>query len=225
MFISHEEASEAFVAVLKLTGELEKPLIKYLGLFRSEGRDLSYKRLAKLINEIAPDIVAGQIQRNRHTYPAPKRAWVWAINVMLERRELGKLQLPLKNHGYLYEVLSNYKEDEPQHQSHDSHSAQTVYSAPSMLEKIQQKQQQQKTDYEKHLEEHERMKHQPLAPDVKDLFSFMNKMNQEKEPRTLKGIPVKQLPAYLMGKRTEGETLEDCYQRLKKLELEEEKET
>lgn len=219
MFISHSEASQAFLAVLNLTGELAKPLVKYLGLFRSENRDLSFERTAKLINELAPDIVAGQIQRNRHTYPAPRRAWVWAINVMLERREMGKLQLPLKNHGYLYEVLSNYKEDEPYHQSHDSHSAKTVYSAPSMLEKIQQKQQ--KTDYEKHLEEHEQMKHQPLAPDVKDLFSFVSKINQEKEPRTLKGIPVEQLPAYLMGKRTEGETLEDCYQRLKKLEQEE----
>lgn len=223
MFISHSEASQAFLAVLNLTGELAKPLVKYLGLFRSENRDLSFERTAKLINELAPDIVAGQIQRNRHTYPAPKRAWVWAINIMLERREMGKLQLPLKNHGYLYEVISSYKEDEPYHQSHDSHSAQSaVYSAPSMLEKIQQKQQ--KTDYEKHLEEHEQMKHQPLAPEVKDLFSFISKMNQQKEQRTLKGIPVEQLPAYLMGKRTEGETLEDCYQRLKKLEIQEENE-
>lgn len=222
MFISHSEASQAFLAVLNLTGELAKPLVKYLGLFRSENRDLSFERTAKLINEIAPDIVAGQIQRNRHTYPAPKKAWVWAINVMLERRELGKLQLPLKNHSYLYEVFSNYKADEPQHQSHDSFVKPAVYnSQPSGFKRMQQKQQQQKTDYEKHLEEHEQMKRQPLPPNVRDLFSFVSKMNKQKEPRTLKGIPVEQLPAYLMGKRTEGETLEDCYQRLKKLEQEE----
>ncbi|MFX6668105.1 DUF2752 domain-containing protein, partial [Acinetobacter baumannii] len=54
-------------------------------------------------------INAHQIKRGHHSYPAPKAAWIWAINTMLERRDQGKLQLPLKNHGYLYEVISSFK--------------------------------------------------------------------------------------------------------------------
>ena len=107
--LGHSEASQAFVASLNLTGDLAKPLVKYLAMFRAENRDLTFERTAKLLNELAGDINAKCIQRNRITYPAPKAAWVWAINIMLERRDQGKLQLPLKNHGYLYEVISSFK--------------------------------------------------------------------------------------------------------------------
>lgn len=215
---TNDEASQAFVSVLNLTGELAKPLIKYLGLFRSENRDLSFSRTAKLINEIAPDIVAGQIQRNRQTFQAPKKAWIWAINQVLERREQGLLQLPLKSHGYLYEVISSYKPEEYQPQNQQTTGDKILrHTEPSRYEREQQKQ----SYYEQQLAEHEKLKHEPLAPSVKELFSFMNKMRQpNSEIRTLKGIPVEQLPAYLLDKRIDGETLEDCYQRLKALENE-----
>lgn len=227
MFISHNEASQAFLAVLNLTGELAKPLVRYLGLFRSENRDLSFERTTKLINEIAPDIVSGKISRNRQTYPAPKRAWIWAINVMLERREQGLLQLPLKSHGYLYEVISSYKVDEQQQryfsQTNENKRSYLV-TEPSRLERdIAQRQEQ---HYQSRLKEHEEQKSQPINPSIKELFRFINKMrqpdNDDSESRTLKGISIEQLPVYLMGKRNKGETLEDCFQRLKKLERESE---
>lgn len=107
--LGHSEASRAFLASLNLTGELAAPLIKYLGLFRSENRDLTFERTAKILDELTPAITAKQVQRNRQTFPAPTGAWVWAINTILERRNQGKLQLPFKNHGYLYEVISSYK--------------------------------------------------------------------------------------------------------------------
>lgn len=218
---TNDEASQAFVSVLNLTGELAKPLIRYLGLFRSENRDLSFSRTAKLINEIAPDIVAGQIQRNRQTFQAPKKAWIWAINVMLERREQGLLQLPLKSHGYLYEVISSYEPDE-QTQHHTSHhvdnsTVRALATEPSRLERENAKRQEQ--HYQQTLRQHEQEKYQPINPDVRELFGFVNKIRKHEIP-ALQGIPVEQLPAHLMEKRRDGESLIDCYNRLKATETE-----
>ena len=94
--LGHGEASKAFVASLNLVGDLATPLVKYLGMFRSQNRELTFERTAKLLGEIAADINAQQINRGHHSYSAPKAAWIWAINTMLERRDQGKLQLPLK---------------------------------------------------------------------------------------------------------------------------------
>ena len=51
--LGHGDASQAFVASLNLTGDLAKPLVKYLAMFRSENRDLTFERTAKLLNELA----------------------------------------------------------------------------------------------------------------------------------------------------------------------------
>ena len=42
-------------------------------------------------------------------YPAPQAAWLWAFAEMRKRRDAGSLTLPLKGHGYLYEVLSRWE--------------------------------------------------------------------------------------------------------------------
>lgn len=85
-------------------------------------------------------------------------------------------------------------------------------------------QKQQKSDYEQHLEEHERQKHERPASNVSEMLSFMRTMMTGSEPRSLKGIETNQLPAYILSNKLDGETLEDCYQRLKHIELEEERE-
>lgn len=72
--LGHSDASQAFLASLNLTGDLAKPLVKYLAMFRSENRDLTFERTAKLLNELAGDINSKSIQRNRLTHPAPKAA-------------------------------------------------------------------------------------------------------------------------------------------------------
>lgn len=221
--LGHSDASQAFLASLNLLGDLSKPLIKYLAMFRPEQRDLTFERASKLLNELAPDILSQQIYRNKHAFPAPKQAWIWAIGVMLERREQGKLQLPLKNHGYLFEVISSYKPEE--HQQHQSAPVRpAVYSQPSMLERMQQKQQeQQKSDYERHLEEHEQLKHQRVDPAVSEVLSFLKQtVSSNAEDRSLKGVEPRDMIVHLKKHQQDGETLEDCFQRLKKLERESE---
>ncbi|MDS7933988.1 DUF2752 domain-containing protein [Acinetobacter sp. V91_7] len=204
--LGHSDASQAFVASLNMTGDLAKPLIKYLAMFRSENRDLTFERTAKLLNEIAPDILAKQISRNRVNYPAPQAAWIWAINTTLERRDQGKLQLPLKNHGYLYEVISSFKPE----------------NAPAPTERRAAAAPLAKTEAERAAEqaEHERQKYIRPNFSVTEMLGF-TKMNEKQPERGLKDIPKEQLMAHVAQRKQPDESLEQCYQRLKAAETEE----
>lgn len=209
--LGHSDASQAFVASLNLTGELAKPLIKYLAMFRSESRDLTFERTAKLLNEIASDIAAKKIQRNRHSYPAPVGAWVWAIGLMLERRDQGKLQLPLKNHGYLYEVISSFKAEYapvPDSTPRQHSGVRTNHSTYT------------KTDAERAADqaEHERQKHARPTMSFAEMVQKTQAEKREIEMSSLKDIPQNQLFAYVDQNRLEGESHKQCFDRLKAAE-------
>lgn len=207
--LGHSDASQAFVASLNLMGDLAKPLVKYLAMFRSDSRDLTFERTAKLLNELAADINAKQIKRGHHTYPAPIGAWIWAINTILERRDQGKLQLPFKNHGYLYEVITSYKpEYTPVMDSRPRHAA--VQAARA------------KTDAERAIDqaEHERQKHERPAVPFSELLKKANEERKAIEQSSLKGIPQEQLFAYVAQNKRDGESHKQCFDRLKAAELE-----
>ncbi len=215
--LGHGDAGQAFIASLNLTGELAKPLVKYLAMFRSESRDLTFERTAKLLNEIAPDIVARQIKRGHHTFPAPLTAWVWAINTMLERRDQGKLQLPLKNHGYLYEVLTSYK---PEYEQGTAKHRFALAQESNYVRLGSQL----KTDAERATAqaEHERKKHERPAVPFAELIKQANEERKAIEASSLKGIPKEQLFAHVNQNRRDGETHKQCFDRLKTAELEQE---
>ena len=211
--LGHGDASQAFVASLNLTGDLAKPLVKYLALFRSESRDLTFERTAKLLSEITPDILAKQIKRGHHSYPAPMGAWVWAINTILERRDQGKLQLPFKNHGYLYEVITSYKPEYAPAQEaklRPSHAASQAARA--------------KTDAERAIDqaEHERQKHERPAVPFSELLKKANEERKAIEQSSLNGIPQEQLFAHVAKNKRDGESHKQCFDRLKTAELEQE---
>jgi hypothetical protein len=107
--IAHDAAREALAAVFKLSGPLGAAVIRYLALFRPETRELTMDRVAKLLNEILPDLQACRISRNGQVCDAPAEAWIWAIEQALQARDHGRLTLPLKSHGWLYEVISNWR--------------------------------------------------------------------------------------------------------------------
>lgn len=111
LLITNDDARDALAAVTVISGDLGKAVIRYCGLFRPAKSQLSFARLAKLINELLPDIQSQRIERNGQLYDAPHEAWLHAISVMLGKRDNNELGLPLKSHGYLYEIISKYKPD------------------------------------------------------------------------------------------------------------------
>lgn len=230
--LGHSDASQAFLASLNLLGDLAKPLIKYLALFRPEHRDLTFERASKLLNELAPDLLNQQIYCNRQSYPAPQKAWIWAINQMLEYREMGKLQLPLKNHNYLYQVMTSYQPEKDYRifSGVNQTDVETVcqlkkhqYSEPSKYERVMMQQQQeyeQKHHFEQQMREHEEYKNAKPAFDLGEMMSYARVLKENPE-RKLKGIyDEATMLSHLQQNRKENETFEDCYQRLKKLEIE-----
>lgn len=90
-------------------GELGRLAVQYVALFRPSKTALTFDRMAKLLNEILPDIQRGAINRDRIEYPAPAEAWIYGFREMLAKRNSGSLKLPLKSHGYLYEVMSSWQ--------------------------------------------------------------------------------------------------------------------
>lgn len=107
--IGHDDARELIIELFKISDDLTRSALRYLALFRPDSKDLSFARVSKLLGQIIPDIQGGQIIRNRHTFTAPREAWIWAFDKCVEARDLGKLKTPLSTHGFLYETLKFYQ--------------------------------------------------------------------------------------------------------------------
>lgn len=106
--IGNDGAADLVKAVLEFDAAIGKAAIRYVGLFRPAKSQLTFARTAKLLGELLPDIKAGEISRDGVVYPAPPEAWIYGFHTVIEARDAGRLKLPLKSHGYLYEVISGW---------------------------------------------------------------------------------------------------------------------
>lgn len=104
VLLADRSAREAVAAALALPASLGERLLRYIGLFRPRERALSWDRAARLLTELQEAINAAQIERDGRIYPAPVEYWKAAIDQMLDGRD--RLSLPLKSHGYLYEIIA-----------------------------------------------------------------------------------------------------------------------
>lgn len=98
------QAREAVRAAVLLPAPLGDRLLRYLGLFRPARRALSWDRAARLLNELLEPINAGRVERNGRAWVAPLSVWELALDEILAKRHT--LQLPLKSHGYLFEIVA-----------------------------------------------------------------------------------------------------------------------
>lgn len=104
--IAHQEARRVLWLLAQAGGALSSATVMYLGLFRPTKSALSPARMASLLDEILPDMQRGQIVRNGQTFSASPEIWLMSLRTVLQARDAGKLSLPLKSHGYLYEVIA-----------------------------------------------------------------------------------------------------------------------
>lgn len=107
--INDADASAVLKAVLEMDAELGKAAIRYIGLFRPAKSQLSWARTAKLLNELLPMIKAQEAARDGVCFPAPAEAWIHGFNETVNARDQGRLKLPLKSHGYLLEIVSQWQ--------------------------------------------------------------------------------------------------------------------
>ena len=107
--INDADASAVLRAVLEMDAEMGKAAIRYIGLFRPAKSQLSWARTAKLLNELLPMIKAQEAARDGVCFPAPTEAWIHGFNETVNARDQGRLKLPLKSHGYLLEIVSQWQ--------------------------------------------------------------------------------------------------------------------
>lgn len=107
--INDADASSVLRAVLEMDAEMGKAAIRYVGLFRPAKSQLSWARTAKLLNELIPMIKAQEVVRDGVSSPAPAEAWLHGFNETVNARDQGRLKLPLKSHGYLLEIVSQWQ--------------------------------------------------------------------------------------------------------------------
>lgn len=101
--VAHDDAAQALNTALGMT-PIGRLLVQYLGLFRPAKNSLSFDRVNTLLNELLPVIQSGQLDRAGRTWPAPMSYWQSALEQVLAARP--RLTLPLKSHGYLYEIVA-----------------------------------------------------------------------------------------------------------------------
>lgn len=107
--INDADASAVLKAVLEMDVEMGKAAIRYVGLFRPAKSQLSWARTAKLLNELMPMMKAQTAERDGVSSPAPAEAWLHGFNETVNARDQGRLKLPLKSHGYLLEIVSQWQ--------------------------------------------------------------------------------------------------------------------
>lgn len=80
-------------------------LLRYVALHKPPKQTLTIRKKLKLLGELLPDLERQAITRAGRDWVAPKANWALAIDQMVTTAHAGRLDLPLKGHGYLHSVL------------------------------------------------------------------------------------------------------------------------
>ena len=101
-----DEAARTALARALAHGPLGRRVVGYLGLFRTPKGALQWGRVARLLGELLDAVEAGTVRRRGRDWAVPVELWRAALEVVLARRDEGRLDLPLRDHAYLFEVVT-----------------------------------------------------------------------------------------------------------------------
>lgn len=105
VFLQAQEDRQALAQILLLGLPMGAQLLRYIGLFRPAKNALSLTRTQRLLAELLPDIKRGVITSKGRDWVVPPPVWQQAFERVQANREAGLLNLPLRSHGYLHEIL------------------------------------------------------------------------------------------------------------------------
>lgn len=103
LFSADADARIVCSLLAKQSADLGPLLMAYLRLWTPRKRALTWRRARQLLEELLPQIEAGEIRRKGRGWPAPAPAWAGAIRTMLDNRSL---DLPITSHGYLLSIIA-----------------------------------------------------------------------------------------------------------------------
>lgn len=83
------------------------PLLQYTRLFAPPKTALTQRKQVRIILQLLPDLERGAITHRGRDWTVPLSVWAQGIDQMLQARDAGRLELPMKGHGYLYAILTS----------------------------------------------------------------------------------------------------------------------
>ena len=111
-----EESRKTFERLTASCSPLRDRLAQYAALAKPPKHKLGTDKSLRIIKTMLPDIERGAITWKGRDWAAPLSAWAQAIDQMLAQRDAGRLELPMKGHGYLFAVLAGMA-DKYEHQA------------------------------------------------------------------------------------------------------------
>ena len=107
VLFAHADDQRALARLATVSIPLGARVLQYVGLFTPAKQRLTAAKKIKLILQLLPDLERKAITYKGRDWDAPLAAWAQAIDQMTAARDAGKLELPMKGHGYLYAVLAS----------------------------------------------------------------------------------------------------------------------
>lgn len=102
----HAADNRALARLAAVSVPLGARVLQYVQLHQPLRQRLTARKKIKLLLELLPDLERAQVTHKGRDWAAPRTAWAEAIDQMLAMRDAGRLELPIKGHGYLYAVLA-----------------------------------------------------------------------------------------------------------------------
>lgn len=102
---ANEDTQRAFARLASVSIPLGSRVLQYCTLFAPAKTRLTLPKQIKLILTLLPDMERQAITHRGRDWSVPLSCWAQAIDQMLVARDMGKLDLPMKGHGYLYSIL------------------------------------------------------------------------------------------------------------------------
>lgn len=103
---SHLDDERAFARLVALSVPMAHLVVQYIGLFTPPSQRLTLRKKVRIIQQLLPDLTRQEITFKGRDWVALSSSWEQAIEQMLAARAAGRLDLPLKSHGYLYAILA-----------------------------------------------------------------------------------------------------------------------
>ncbi len=95
----------AVLRLLAISTPLGAAVGQYTRLFEPPKSRLSMRKQVRIVLQLLPDIERRAITHRGRDWAVPLSVWAAGIDQMLAARDAGKLDLPMKGHGYLYAIL------------------------------------------------------------------------------------------------------------------------
>ena len=96
---------QALARLIAVSVPVGAKVLQYLTLHTPAKQRLTAAKKIKLLMQLLPDLERQAVTSKGRDWPAPLAMWATAIDQMLLANAAGRLDLPLKGHGYLYAVV------------------------------------------------------------------------------------------------------------------------